>query len=66
MNENEHPVESEPQAEPVPVVLAELPRITFEWATIAVRNILLALLFWCAIIAAIGGGIAVLIMSVVK
>jgi len=56
MNENEQPVESAPapEQEPVPVVLAELPRITFEWAVIAVRNILLATLFWAAIIAAIG------------
>ena len=36
MNENEQPVESAPapEQEPVPVVLAELPRITFEWAVI--------------------------------
>jgi hypothetical protein len=38
----------------VRIVLAELPRITFEWAVIAVRNILLALLFWSAIIAVVG------------
>lgn len=56
MNENEQPVESAPapEQEPVPVVLAELPRITFEWAVIAVRNILLATLFWAVIIAVIG------------
>lgn len=56
MNENEQPVESSPapEQEPVPVVLAELPRITFEWAVIAVRNILLATLFWAVIIGAVG------------
>ena len=56
MNENEHPVESAPapEQEHVPVVLAELPRITFEWATIAVRNILLATLFWAVIIGVVG------------
>ena len=56
MNENEQPVESAPapEQEPVPVVLAELPRITFEWAVIAVRNILFATLFWAVIIGAVG------------
>lgn len=38
----------------VRIVLAELPRITFEWAVIAVRNILLATLFWAVIIGVVG------------
>jgi len=56
MNENEQPFESSPapEQEPVPVVLAELPRITFEWAVIAVWNILLATLFWAVIIGVVG------------
>ena len=51
---------------PVGVFLTELPRVTFEWAVIAVRNILLALLFWLAIIAVVGFALFLVFGMIIK
>ena len=51
---------------PVGVFLTELPRVTFEWAVIAVRNILLATLFWAVIIGVVGFALFLVFGMIIK